>query len=270
MARKTPKNNILWHVKIRNSDFIPKIASYWHSHACLHVLIVALPSAKHCTEITRSTGQTFTEMVFWCHPLPSLWVSSPEWNLKSQSPLPALWVHFFPCVHQDTSSVMLALGGPTWHPLCPRKHCCPPALVQGLSLRPQSHDFTHVRSQAISPFSPDSVKCHPSKSLFFSAPSPITPFIACLFPSLHVCLLISCHPHHINFIWAENILDAQWLFANEWIIIVAFSWLKSCVSISLAGWQPSQNWDNSCKLLPQHFVLLGSIAVRCTHGEFIS
>ena len=166
------------------------------------------------------------EMVFWRHLFPSLLCGHPPpLRVKPEVPeSPArLWVHFFPCVHHYHTPVMLALGGPPpGHPLLPPQALLPTVFAKVFP--PQASELLILCLECSAlcvtdSFSPDLCSSVvSSKSLFLSAPSPITPFIACLFPSLHVCLLISRHPHHdINFIWAENILDAQWLFANEWI-----------------------------------------------------
>lgn len=144
MVRKKPQRIIFcdtWKYGIQILWPIRKVLlAYSHAHSFMywlwlchqqntaqksHGLHRPKPSRKWCSDVTSFPASSVGVL------LPS------EWNLKSQSPLPASLSPFLSLV-----SIVITLR-PCWlwvgphlgtHS-CPRKHCCPPSLLRSFPLR---------------------------------------------------------------------------------------------------------------------------------------
>lgn len=227
MVREKPQRIIFcdtWKYGIQILCPIRKVLlAYSHAHCFMYWL------ALHRNH-TVYTGQNLHGKGVLMSPLsqPPLWASSPPrsetWSPRV--PCPRLWVRFFllcpPFSHSGHVGFGRALTrAPTPAPISTAAHLLP--LLRSFPLRPLNCCFSVWNvlplSAWLTPFLQISAQVSSlPRGLSCLLLHPLLHFITCLFPSLHVCLLISCRPHHdINFIWAENILDAQWLSANEWM-----------------------------------------------------
>lgn len=210
VGKKTPKNNILWYVKIWNSDFYgPYVKFYWHTATLIplctdcgsaiieqntaqkyHGLNRPKPSRKRCSDVTSFAGFSVGFL------LPS------EWNLKSQSPLPASLSLFLSLVPTIITPGHVGFGwAPTWAPtLGPASTAAHLLfLLRSFPLRPLNCCFSVwnvlLLFEWLIPFLQISAQVSSlPRGLSCLLLHPLLHFIACLFPSLPFCLLLPVTP----------------------------------------------------------------------------